>query len=287
MNSPDIDLSLKAVTDPLEASPQARVAARLERALELQRKSSAALPTAMLQLEAALAEARAAPYEIEFRTRVEVALALADAYSSAAATAQASEMLAEESSFAEKIFQITQATGTPEQKRVAAAGRVQLRDRARQVALIGAVAPEIAVKEWINGQAATLASLRGRVVLLEFWATWCKPCREMFAKLRKLDEQYRARGLDIIALTRHYFATRAVAESQAEELELMRAAVREHGLEFRVGIAEGERTQDQYGATGLPTLALIDRTGIVRYAHFGRGEDRRFDELLERCLNES
>lgn len=287
MNSPDINLSLKAVTDPVEASPQARVAARLERALELQRKGCAALTTAMLQLEAALAEARAAPYEIEFRTRVEVALALADAYLSADATAQASEMLAEELSFAEKIFQITQATGTPEQKRATAAGRVQLRDRARQVALIGAIAPEIAVKEWINGQAATLASLRGRVVLLEFWATWCKPCREMFAKLRKLDEQYRARGLDIIALTRHYFATRAVAESQAEELELMRAAVREHGLEFRVGVAEGERTQDQYGATGLPTLALIDRTGIVRYAHFGGGEDRRFDEVLRCCLNES
>ncbi len=234
--------------------PQARVATHLVRAYELQRGGGDLLG-AITEMEMALAEAHATPYEIEFRTRVELALALADAYLAADKLEDARRMISEEAAFAEKIFQIMQVTGTPEQKRAAAGGRVQVRDRARHLALIGAAAPEISVKDWISGEAATLASLRGSVVLLEFWATWCKPCQEMFAKLKKLDEEYRARGLEIIALTRHYLASRETASSLAEELELMRSMVKQHDLTFRVGVATDERTQELYGATGLPTLA--------------------------------
>jgi thiol-disulfide isomerase/thioredoxin len=266
--------------------PQARVAAHLARAYELQRDGVGGARSAVMEMERALKLARASAYEIEFRTRVELALALAEAYVAAGQMEEARRMIDEEAAFTEKIFQIMQATGTVEQKRAAAGGRVQVRDRARQLALIGRVAPEISVKDWINGEAATLATLRGRVVLLEFWATWCKPCQEMFPKLRKLDEDYRARGLEVVALTRHYLASRETASSLAEELELMRSVVRQHDLKFRVGVAEDERTQELYGATGLPTLALIDRRGVVRYAHFGGGQDERFNEILTNCLDE-
>jgi thiol-disulfide isomerase/thioredoxin len=271
--------------DTAVEKPQGRVASRLARAYELQRKGGDS-GAATSEMEAALVEARATPYEIEFRTRVELALALAEAYLAADELEKARRMIDEEAVFVEKIFQIMQATGTPEQKRAAAGGRIQVRDRARQLAIIGMTAPEIAVGEWIQGARATLADLRGRVVLLEFWATWCKPCREMFPKLKRLDEEHRARGLEVVALTRHYMASRETAQSLAEELELMRSVVKQHDLEFRVGVAEDERTQELYGATGLPTLALIDRTGVVRYAHFGGGEDERFNRILTRCLDE-
>ena len=280
-----MDSAAGTTLDTASDKPQARVAARLSRAYELQRAGGVDSRAATTEMEVALAEARATPYEIEFRMRVELALALAEAYLHADQLEEARRMIDEEADFAEKIFQIMQATGTPEQKRAAAGGRVQVRDRARQLALIGAEAPEISVKEWINGEAASLASLRGRVVLLEFWATWCQPCREMFPKLRKLDEEYRERGLEVIALTRHYLASRDTASSLAEELELMRSVVAQHDLKFRVGVAEDERTQELYGATGLPTLALVDRTGVVRYAHFGGGEDARFNRILNRCLD--
>jgi thiol-disulfide isomerase/thioredoxin len=266
------------------SKPQERVAAHLSEAFDLRRRGD--LQSATARLETALAEARSTPYEIEFRTRVEVAITLAEIYLAVEEREKAREMLREEAAFAERIFQIVQSAGTPEQKRAAAGGRVQLRDRARQVEILGAVAPEISVKTWIGGEPTTLAEERGRVVLLEFWATWCKPCAEMFPKLRALDEEHRGRGLEIIALTRHYMAYRATARSQEEELELMRKAVREHGLAFRVGVAEDERTQELYGATGLPALAIIDRRGIVRYAHFGGGVDPKFNPILMECLDE-
>ncbi|MDT5123975.1 MAG: hypothetical protein QOC96_3457 [Acidobacteriota bacterium] len=265
-------------------TPQAMIETHLSRARELQRAGdTAGLRT---ELEAAFEQAQATPYEIEFQTRIQLATELSAAYLEMGEADKAREVLDLEAAFAEKIFQLVQATGTPEQKRAAAGGRVQIRDRARQVALLAAEAPEISIKHWIRGEPATLASLRGRVVLLEFWATWCKPCQEMFPKLRQLDEAYRERGLEIIALTRHYLAQRGTAESEAEELKLMRGTIEPHDIEFRVGVAEDERLQELYGATGLPTLALIDRAGIVRYAHFGGGPDEGFKKLLDECINE-
>lgn len=264
-------------------TPQARVSSRLAHAAQL--RGSRELSAAKVELETALSEARMTPYEIEFQTRTQLATSLADLYLQADNMQKALDLLADESEFAEKVFQIMQVTGTREQKRAAAGGRVLLRDRARQVLLIGGEAPEINVEEWVNGEATTLASLRGQVVLLEFWATWCKPCQEMFPKLKKLDETYLSRGLEVIALTRHYFASRDTAESQAEELNLIRGVITEQNLKFRVGVAKDEYTQDLYGATGLPTVALIDRAGIVRYAYFGDAQDTRFDEILKKCLD--
>lgn len=271
-------------TDSVVESLQASVEERLMRARALLSEEN--FGAAARELEIAIEDARANPYKIEFRTHIELALALAEIYLEEGDVEKARALLNERAEFAEKIFQIMQLTGTPEQKREASGGRIQIRDRVRQVSLIGAEAPEISVKDWIQGEPATLADLRGRVVLLEFWATWCKPCREMFAKLRKLDEEYHARGLEIIALTRHYFAYRGTASSQAEELELMRKTVSEHELRFRVGVCETERTQELYGATGMPTLCLIDRSRVVRYAHFGGGDDPKFNEILRRCLDE-
>ena len=273
---------MTAATDTLR--PQERVAAYLADAFELRRGGDR--QAALERLETALGEARSFPYEIEFRTRVDVATTLAEVYLAEDETARARTMLREEADFAERIFQIVQAQGTAEQKRAAAGGRIQLRDRARQLEILGSRAPEISIQTWIQGEPVTLRELRGRVVLLEFWATWCKPCQEMFPKLRSLDEEYRERGLEVIALTRHYMAYRATAESKEQELELMRKMTGEHELSFRIGVAEDERTQEEYGATGLPTLALIDRRGIVRYAHFGGGVDPKFDETLRSCLSE-
>lgn len=266
------------------STPQERVSTGLFRASEL--RHTGKLSEATDELVKSLAQARETPYEIEFQTRIQLAMTLADIYQSQGEIQKAQAMLAEELAFAERVSQIIQATGTTPQKREATSGYLQVRDRATQMTLIGKEAPEISVKDWLSGKPALLADLSGRVVLLEFWATWCKPCQEMFPKLQNLHEKEAARGLDIIALTRHYMAYRGTAENMAEELQLMRRMITEHEVTFTVGVAEDERLQTVYGANGLPTVALIDRRSIVQYAGPG-AEDPLFDVVVQRCLEES
>jgi len=262
-------------------TPQARLWQRLGYASELTKTGKP--NEAIIELEAALAEVRQTPYEIEFQSRIQLAMTLADAYYSVDQIPKASQMLNEESAFAEKISQIMQVTGTPSQKRAATSGYLQVRDRATQISLLGSPAPDLTVKDWISGSGVDLKSLRGRVVLLEFWATWCKPCQEMFPKLVKLYKEESPNGFEIIALTRHYLAYRATAEAMHEELQLMRRMIEEHGVTFPVGVAEDEKLQATYGANGLPTVFLIDRKGIIRYAGPG-GEDESFNKTLQQCL---
>ncbi|HKO96441.1 MAG TPA: TlpA disulfide reductase family protein [Pyrinomonadaceae bacterium] len=263
---------------------QERVSNGLLQASELQ--DDGKLVEAVAELERTLEQARATPYEIEFQTRIQVAMSLADLHQTLGEIAKAQAMLADELAFVEKVSQIMQATGTPSQKRAATGGFLQVRDRTTQMSLIGQPAPELSVKEWINGQPALLEDLKGRVVLLEFWATWCKPCQEMFPKLQELYENEAASGLEIVAITRHYMAYGGTAETMAEELQLMRRMVSDNAVTFSVAVAENERLQTIYGANGLPTVALIDRQSAVQYAGAGL-EDPLFKAALQRCLAES
>jgi len=139
---------------------------------------------------------------------------LSDVYLSLNRVDDAHAFLAEEVAFAERISQIMQATGTLNQKRSAMSGYLQIRDRAAQINLLGKPGPEIDVATWIVGDPVTLADLRGRVVLLEFWATWCKPCQEMFPKLTAHYEQHADQGLEVVAITRHYMAYAGTPDDQ-------------------------------------------------------------------------
>lgn len=265
-------------------TPQERLISSLERAIEL--RSAGEVEAATGELEQALAAARRTPYEVKLQTRVRTAAMLTSSYLATDRLQQAREMLAEESAYAEKIFALIQATGDASEKRMANADRIQIRDLATQLNLIGQPAPEIAVAQWIGGEPRSLADLSGQVVILEFWATWCKPCHEMFPKLNELHDAHSARGLNILALTRHYLAYGGDATAREEELNLVRQFVAERNVKFTVGVAEDERLQTLYGATGLPAVALIDRRGVVRY-RFGGGTDAMFQQILEECLAES
>jgi thiol-disulfide isomerase/thioredoxin len=277
-------LQLEVPNEAVPNTPQASVETGLDQASELQ--SVGKLREAAAELEKALATARATPYEIEFQTRIRLGMMLSDVYLSLDQIQNARDLLAVEAAFAERVSQIMAATGTPAQKRAATSGYLQIRDRATQLSLIGQLAPEISISTWLNGAPVTLAELRDRVVLLEFWATWCKPCQEMFPKLKSVHEQAGPRGLEIIAVTRHYMAYGGTAETVQEELQLMRATLAEHDLSFAVGVAPDEKMQATYGANGLPTCILIDRGGVVRYAGPG-AEDPGFEAALQLCLGES
>jgi thiol-disulfide isomerase/thioredoxin len=264
------------------STPQERLESRMESALRL--RSAGDNDGATNELEEALHAARQTPYEVKFQTRVRLATMLTSSYLAADKLAEARQMLAEETDYAEKIFSLIEARGSLAEKRMANADRIQIRDLAIQLSLIGQPAPEIGVASWMNSEPTSLEELRGQVVLLEFWATWCKPCDEMFPKLKELHHTHAERGLRILALTRHYLAYGGDDAAREEELSLVRQFIAERDIRFPVGVAADERTQVLYGATGMPAVALVDRQGIIRY-RFGGG-DARFQQILQECLDE-
>lgn len=218
-------------------------------------------------VRAELLSARATPWETPFRERVLLGLTLADLYVSTDRPEGALRELETEIAFAAEILDAMTGFGSPDEIRAASAGSLQLRDRAAQIALLGRPAPDLQDVEWLNVEPTTLAAQRGNVVLLEFWAPWCRSCTAMFLFLRDLQTRYAASGLTIIAVTNHRDGPDdGRLERLSRDRELIQRAVGDQGVHFPVAVSSGNGVRDLYGANGIPTFAVVDRVGHVRLA---------------------
>ena len=104
----------------------------------------------------------------------------------------------------------------------------------------------------LDGTKITLSEMRGKVILLDFWATWCEPCREAIPHLVELRHRHSEDGFEIIALS-----------MDQGDLEPVRKFVRARDLPYPVGIAP-EGVARNYRVSALPTSVLIDKQGNIR-----------------------
>jgi peroxiredoxin len=132
--------------------------------------------------------------------------------------------------------------------------------------LIGKPAPDFTLKD-VDGRELALKDLRGKTVLLNFWATWCAPCREEMPQLKALYDEFKDKGLEVIAI------------DYSESAEIARKYFDEHKYTFRSLLDPGRAADNKYGAGGIPKVVLIDKDGIVRY--FQRGFNSRMDFRAE------
>jgi cytochrome c biogenesis protein CcmG/thiol:disulfide interchange protein DsbE len=125
-----------------------------------------------------------------------------------------------------------------------------------------------------GGGELDLARYRGSVVVLNFWATWCVPCRSEMPVFEHAQQQYRDRGLVVLGV-----------DFQENESDVL-AYLREIGVTFPSAIDRGGDVARQWRATGLPTTFLIDRQGIIRDVRVGAFTDAMLEERLAKLLVE-
>ncbi len=123
---------------------------------------------------------------------------------------------------------------------------------------VGEKAPAIQGVD-LEGRPLSAEDLAGKVVLLDFWATWCGPCRASMPKLAALHEAHRQAGLVVLGLS-------------DETLSRVRAFLKKTPLPYEIGIDVGKATAAQYGVEALPTAFVIGRDGRVREVVVGGGE---------------
>ena len=165
----------------------------------------------------------------------------------------------------------------------------RLRKREKHYKLLGETAPELAsVDKWFPGTPATIADLKGRVVLLDFWATWCAPCFEAFPSLTEWHEELSGKGLVILGFTRYYGRDESRPVDEAGEIAFLDRFRSKQKLPYDIVVGKDQSTQLLYGATALPTAVLIDRKGVVRYIEPGTSSSRLAEmrEMIDKLLAE-
>lgn len=142
--------------------------------------------------------------------------------------------------------------------------------------------PEITVAELIGQGPVKLSELRGKVVLLDFWATWCTYCVKTMPRLNALQQKYKDRGLVIVGINEFEGNIRGEPATRAQELEYFRQFKRRMNVTYDFAVAADARNDGPYGVAGLPTAVLIDRRGRIRFISVSASDDEA--ELLKKML---
>lgn len=146
----------------------------------------------------------------------------------------------------------------------------------------GKKAPDFTLKS-ITGKQVTLQQLRKdssnvkrpKVILLDFWATWCPPCKEEAPQLQKLNEKYNKKGVAVVGI--------AVDDNGAAAVKPF---AKENGLKYNLLLDPETTTAKKYGIRPIPTTFLIDRQGIIRYVHvgFSPGMEKQIETEINELL---
>jgi thiol-disulfide isomerase/thioredoxin len=130
------------------------------------------------------------------------------------------------------------------------------------------------------GKEVTLEGLKGKVILLDFWATWCGPCKAAMPHIQKLHETYAAKGVEIIGVS-------TWENGSSDQVKNDKARKYMDDNDYTYGLLfKGDELAKTYGVPGIPTLVLIGADGKIIHTGVGftEGEEKHLAELIDKAL---
>jgi peroxiredoxin len=127
---------------------------------------------------------------------------------------------------------------------------------------VGSVAPDFTLKD-ISGNKVKLSDYRGKVVLLEFWATWCPPCIDNIPELIRIQDKYNDKAFSILAVS---------LDKGSDVESMLPEFVAEYGINYPI-LYGNDSVIDLYRVMSLPTGLIIDKEGRVVSVHMGYSDD--------------
>jgi peroxiredoxin len=140
--------------------------------------------------------------------------------------------------------------------------------------LVGAAVPNFAAAS-VNGKGrAAVQPNEGKVLIVDFWATWCEPCKKSFPKLEELYVKYRASGMEIVAV------------SEDDENDGLTSFGISYGARFPLVWDSGKAIASKWQPKSMPSTFVIDRRGVVRFVHLGYhdGEEAEIEREVKSLL---
>ncbi len=134
---------------------------------------------------------------------------------------------------------------------------------------VGARAPEFALRD-LQGKTVRLTDQKGQVVLIDFWATWCRPCKKELPLIQRAYDRYKEKGLVVLTINTDL------------QREVVPYYMSENGYTFPVLFADG-KIQLAYNVRGIPALFIIDENGSVRF--YRRGFNPGLQEEISRMMS--
>jgi peroxiredoxin len=128
----------------------------------------------------------------------------------------------------------------------------------------------------IDGNTVSLSDLKGSVVYVDFWATWCPPCRESFPWMESMHQRYQDLGLQIVAI------------SLDQKSDLIKSFLKSHNASFTILHDSEGGTAEAFKVKGMPSSYLVDRKGNIRMRHAGFNDDDKaeLESKIKQLLTE-